>query len=416
MTGAGLLVSLSVVASAPAGVASSAQRAASSAPGVTSDSVTVGILTSLTGPTAPAFTGFTTGFQTLIDLQNAEGGVNGRTIKTVTADDQGTTTGALSAAETLVEQDHAFAIAAESTVTIGAAPYLHTANVPVVGSAIDASEWAPPNNNMFPTFGSPGTKAVVPANFGLFFKREGAKNVAIVGYDAPGATELGQEIQASVKAAGLKSTYLNNTIPFTQTGGFGSIVEAMKQQDADALYIIMTPTANFSLLEATKQADPAVKVIGMDDPPPPGTFSNAEALAAVQGVWVPSRWVPYTLKTPGTKAFQAALTKYSHQTAPPDQNEYDGWAAAAGIIKGLQEAGKSPTVNSFETGLRAVKDFNADGILNPPSNMKTSFGIGVPGVGPYPTLCVYWAQYKKTNLVSDSSPLCGGAVGKPKGS
>ena len=377
---------------------------------MTGNSVTVGLLTSLTGPTAAGFTTVATGFKARIADQNAQGGVNGRQIKVVLGDDQGSTAGALSAAQTLVEQKNVFAMGMISITGFAAAPYLTRQNVPVTGTSLDGPEWAPPNNNMFPTSGSPSPKFPAPSTFGTFFKREGSTNVAVVGYNTPTAAAAAKNVHSAVLAAGLKSTYLNSTIPLTQEGSFGSIVQQMKQEHVDGIYIEMQPTSNFSLLEAMKQAGMDVKAYLMDISPPATTFQNPAAAAAGQGTWVPSHWVPVGLNTPATKAFQAALLKYANQTAAPDENEYDGWAAASAIVKGLQEAGKNPTRASFESGLRAVTDFDADGLLVTPANMKASFGTGAEGTGPYPHNCYYYSQFKGSEWVPDAEPICGALV------
>jgi branched-chain amino acid transport system substrate-binding protein len=364
-------------------------------------------LTSLTGPAAAGFTTVPTGFKARIDLQNAEGGVNGRKINVVLGDDQATTSGALSAAQTLVEQKNAFAMGMVSITGFGAAPYLTRQNVPVTGTPLDGPEWAPPNNNMFPTSGSPSPKFPAPTTYGTFFKREGATNVAAVAYNTPTAAAGAKNLQASTEAAGLKSTYINSTIPLTQEGGFGSIVQQMKQEHVDGIYIEMQPTSNFALLEAMKQAGMNVKAYLMDISPPSAIFQNQAAASAAQSTWVPSHWVPAALQTPAAKAFQAALQKYAHQTAAPDENEYDGWAAADLLIKGLQLAGKNPTRDSFEKTLRAVTNYTAGGLLVSPANMTTSFGTGAEGSGPYSQNCYYYSQYQGTKWVPDAKPICG---------
>ena len=52
-----------------------------SAPGVTKNSITIGLLMSFTGPIADEFGDIQTGFDARIAMQNAQGGVYGRTIK-----------------------------------------------------------------------------------------------------------------------------------------------------------------------------------------------------------------------------------------------------------------------------------------------------------------------------------------------
>ena len=384
--------------------------AAASAPGVTAKSVNVGLLTSLTGPVAAGFTTVATGFKARIAMQNAHGGVNGRHINVVLGDDQGTTSGALTGAQTLVQQKNVFALGMISVVGFAAQPYLTREGVPVTGTPLDGPEWSPPNSNMFPTSGSPDAKFPAPATYGNFFKRQGATNVAVVANASPSAEAAAKNVGASAKFAGLKASYINYTIPFTQEGSFGSIVQQMKQENVNGIFIAMEPTAAFALLENMKQAGMNVKAYLMTLAPPAAVFQNAQAAAAAQGMWVPSHWVPVGVHTAATEAFQAALHTYADQTTAPDENEYDGWAAASAIIKGLQVAGKNPTRASFMKNLRAVTNFTADGLLVAPENMKTSFGDAAEGPGPSPGNCYWYSQYKGTGWVPDPKPVCGGLV------
>jgi len=58
-----------------------------------------------------------------VDKVNAAGGVDGHKLAFVTADTGSTPTGALSAAQKLVQQDGVFGVVEHSAVFIGAAPY-----------------------------------------------------------------------------------------------------------------------------------------------------------------------------------------------------------------------------------------------------------------------------------------------------
>jgi branched-chain amino acid transport system substrate-binding protein len=413
MTAAALVPFAAAACSSGSGPAAGYVAAGSngaSTTGVTANSVTMGLLTSLTGPVAAGFTTVATGFEARVDVQNAEGGVYGRHLDVVLGDDQGTTAGALSAAQTLVQQKQVFAVGMVSVVGFAAQPYLTREGIPVTGTPLDGPEWSPPNYNMFPTSGSPGPAFPAPVTFGAFFRRQGATNVAVVGNNSPSAVAAAENVGASAKAAGLKATYINDTIPFTQEGDFGSIVQQMKQENVDGIYIAMEPTAAFALLETMKQAAMDVKAYLTALAPPAAVFQNPAAAAAAQGIWAPSHWVPAGLHTPATRAFQAALRTYADQTAAPDENEYDGWAAASAIIKGLQVAGRNPTRASFTSGLRAVTDFTADGLLVSPENMKTSFGTDAEGPGPAPGDCYWYSQYRGTAWVPDPRPVCGGLV------
>jgi branched-chain amino acid transport system substrate-binding protein len=399
-----------ILASTAASAGTSGNKA--SAPGITKSTVTVGLISSFSGPLASGFTTVATGFNARIALQNAEGGVNGRKIEVVKGDDQGSPTQALAAAKLLVEQKHVFAIGAVSDVLFGATTYLTKQGVPVTGAPFDGPEWAPPNNNMFPNYGSPSPKYPAGKYFGNFFKAQGATNVAVVTYDVPTAVAVAKNVRASVEAVGLKATYINYTVPLTQEGNFGSIVAAMKQQGVNGVYFPLNPTQYFAILTEMAQAGLHMKATILGVPPTAGTALNAQTKADLKNTWVGTPWQPVQLETTATKAFQAALLKYEHQKTQPDRNEYEGWAAAAAIIQGLQVAGKNPTQASFISSLRKVNDFTADGLAVSPVSFTKSYGTGVEGpAGPAPKNCAYFLKYNGSQFVPlQSAPTCGGIV------
>jgi ABC-type branched-subunit amino acid transport system substrate-binding protein len=95
----GSVCALLVVALAANACGSSATSSsgAASDPGMTAKQISVGLVTSITGPAAANFTGAEQGAAARFALQNAQGGVDGRTIKLTVADDQSSPTGAQTA-------------------------------------------------------------------------------------------------------------------------------------------------------------------------------------------------------------------------------------------------------------------------------------------------------------------------------
>ena len=123
----------------PTGAGGAANTA--SAPGVSSDTIQVGLLTDFTGVASSTFGDTADGANARFFQQNAEGGVNGRMLKLDTADTTSSPAGALAAAQLLVAQKAVFGVIAVSALTFGSSAYLHAEGVPVVGSALDGPEW-----------------------------------------------------------------------------------------------------------------------------------------------------------------------------------------------------------------------------------------------------------------------------------
>ena len=153
-----------------------------------------------------------------------------------------------------------------------------------------------------------------------------------------------------------------------------------------------------------------IKAFLMAVAPPLSIYQNPQAQADAQGTWNDGPFNPPSLGTPAIKSFEAALAKYANQTTPPDQNEYNGWASASALIKGLEVAGQNPTQASFMSNLRKVSNFNGDGLVVSPVSFTTAFGTGAEGVGPYPQSCMAFEQYKGSQYVALPQPICGGLL------
>jgi len=389
---------------------SNAPARPSSAPGVTAKTISLGLFTSFTGPVAAGFSTVPDGFNARIALQNAEGGVDGRQLKVVNGDDQGSPTGAQAAAQTLVEQDHVFAVGAVGIFTFAAEPFFLKADEPVAGGAFDGTEWAPPDNNMFPNSGSPDPHYPAPVVWGRFFKQQGVTRLAIVGGPIPSALLQAKDIEASAKAAGIKVVYVDQSIPTAQNGNFENLVQQMKSDKVNGIWFNTEVQASFSILETAAQDGLIFKANAASAEAPSAVFQNPEAQKDGQNSWASTPYVPPTINNPGVKELIGALAKYEHQKALPDRNEYEGWIAADILITGLKLAGPNPTQASFLSKLRADNDYTADGLEVSPVSFNKSFGTGALDVGPAPQDCSYFVQYKGKQYVSPPKPICGGLV------
>jgi hypothetical protein len=80
-------------------------------------------------------------------------------VRYVVADTETSPGGALTAAKKLVQEDHMFAVVANSVLTFAAANFLTSQGIPVLGSAQDGPEWVT-SRNMFSVFGRADTTKV----------------------------------------------------------------------------------------------------------------------------------------------------------------------------------------------------------------------------------------------------------------
>ena len=141
------LMATSLGAAALTTSASSAGAAAStsSAPGVTSNSITVGTISTQTGTLASNFSSLIYGERAYFDYINAQGGVNGRKINYKYAlDDGGNPTTFNQLANTLINQDHVFAVTGVATAFFSPNLFVES-GIPTYGYNVTGNWAGPPN-------------------------------------------------------------------------------------------------------------------------------------------------------------------------------------------------------------------------------------------------------------------------------
>ena len=131
---------------------------------------------------------------------------------------------------------------------------------------------------------------------------------------------------------------------------------------------------------------------------------NSPAWSTLQGDYFLSLFRPWSLPNAGTQQMQAAMEKYAHFTKSqfPTFGQYEAWAGADLMIKGLQLAGPNPTHAAVIKDLRSLKSYNVNGLLPNPIDYSTIFGHDLP------QQCTWVMKAEKTGFVAISSkPICG---------
>jgi branched-chain amino acid transport system substrate-binding protein len=373
-----------------------------SAPGVTKTTITIGLMTSLTGNASSTFADTADGAQAAIDAQNAKGGVNGRKLELVTVDDQSSPAQDQVAAQNLVQNKHAFAIVGYTPYLFGGYQYLQKQGIPVTGAAFDGPEWGlQPNTNMF-SYVPLDAKYPATTIDGLFLKSIGVTSMAGFAYGvSPSSIASIKQMQKSVVAAGLKAGYTNLSVPF---GGvdFTADVLQMKKSNVNGFACSCVESSDLAVATAAKQGGLSAKGLfftGYSQ----STLTDPTAAAAAQDQYFTTVTVPYELHQPATDAILAALKQYDphYKGGDPDYGLQGGYLATQLMIKGLEVAGQNPTRQSFISGLHGVSSYDADGALASP----VSFALA--DFGKYPqNSCAYFVQLKGTQFVP-TPKVCG---------
>ena len=261
----------------------------------------------------------------------------------------------------------AFGIVSQSPLFFLAAKYPKQAGVPVTGTYDDGPEWGTqPYTNMFASDdGSVDPKYPVNTQIGDFLKQHGGTVLGAYGYgispsSSRAAIATGRVVPARRGQGGgpehdcsLRRRRLHRPSARRQAG---------RHQRHGARPSTTTRTTHWPT--ALKQAGVKLKATLFATGYEPDVI-NSPVWSTLQGDYFLSLFRPWSLPDAGTQQMQAAMEKYAHFTKSqfPTFGQYEAWAGADLMIKGLQLAGPNPTRSAVIKDLRGLKSYNANGLL-----------------------------------------------------
>jgi branched-chain amino acid transport system substrate-binding protein len=374
----GAMLSLAVAACGSSGASSggttpssSSLVNASSHPGITASSVTVGMVASLTGPASSSFgQACVQGAQAAFNQINAKGGVYGRKLKLVTADDASSTTQDLTAVQSLISRG-VFGILVCTPEFFAGYRATVSQGIPVTGDGIDGPEWSSSKyQNLFGAWGSDASNYPTFTTSGKYFKQYGVTKLGVVSAsDSPSAQGTANAIIASAKLAGIPTVVKDYSQPIGSTNYTATAV-AMKNAGVNGVATEQVTDSNVALITALKQQGVKLKAEFISGGYQQAMLESSATVAAMQGLSFQSQWAPADLDSPATKAFVAALATVGYRLPNPAEGQTQSYFPALTFIKGLQVAGKNPTWGSFITGLHSVHNYTANGLIAPVNYAK----------------------------------------------
>ena len=375
--------------------------------GVTAKEVKVGYIFSKAGLAGSTFENAADGFNARVKEENAKGGVNGRKIVPVIADDSGSTNN-LVAAQNLVQNEKVFLVVNNSPFAFLGYRFLLDNGVPMVGGGYDGNEYGQPGNeklisilgNNLPVYG-----AQYKGGFVDLMKKAGAKNVGTVAYgSSASSTAAAKNLQKyPVPEAGLNAAYTNTTVDFGTTD-VGPLVLGMKNAGVDAVYLPLVLSTNLAIVQTAAQNNLKFKLAVLATGYGQALLDQPAAQAIGPEVLLAQAWAPVELKTAATKKFASDLTKYTSYKGVPDFGVYTGYLTADLMIKGLQAAGKNLTRNGFITATKGLNTWDAAGLSCQPVD------VSAEGFGTAPkTACSWYVRIKNGKFVPypNSKPIRG---------
>ncbi len=332
--------------------------------GITDSEIVLGAFTPMTGPVADPGNGALKGQQVVFDAVNAAGGVQGRQIKFVTADDKYDPAEAQKAARRLNEQDGIFAFSGSIGTPnfVGVLPYIQEEGIPAIGP------YAP--SNQVGVMENPHVYMIWP-NFVDEFQVSTKylvdnlepKKLAMIQMQG----DVGDDALTGVQNALEGTSYTLDTIVPVEatTTDYSPMVQALKDSGADWVISINQPTGTGQVIQAAKKIGYTPNWLTQSD------MTDGGWVAAFapdnEGLLAATKAAALTSDDPKVKEFIDAY-KAATGEDPTLWNEV-GYTQALVTVEALKNAPaltrecleySLQNMSGFETGLIPPVTFSAD--------------------------------------------------------
>jgi ABC-type branched-subunit amino acid transport system substrate-binding protein len=371
------------------GVSGAAGSSAATSPGVTSNSITVGSISTQTGTLASGFSSLIAGEKAYFDYINAQGGVNGRKIDyKYQLDDGGNPTTFNQLANTLINQDHVFAVTGLATAFFSPNIFVE-AKIPSYGYDVTGN-WAGPNN----LFGAGGSVQYYPAEgpeVAYVAKHVHAKSIALLAYNFVSSAAGCQAAATGLTAAGYNVSYSDYKINYPGTT-VATDVQRMKQAGADMVLSCMDVQGNISMARAIQQYGLKITQLWLNGNDQQTLNQNKSLM---QGVYFDIQHVPFSASQslyPGLKVYLKEMKKYAPQFVY-DEVAIQGWESGSLFVAGVKAAGKNLTQANVINQTNKISAFTAGGLIAPVNWVNAGHSGNAP---PY---CAAYIQVQGTKFV-----------------
>jgi branched-chain amino acid transport system substrate-binding protein len=332
--------------------------------GITDTEIVLGAFTPMTGPVADPGNGALKGQQVVFDAVNAAGGIDGRQIKFVTADDAYDPAKAQEAARRLNEQDQVFAFSGSIGTPnfVAVLPYIKAEGIPAIGP------YAP--SNQVGVMENPQVYMIWPNFVDEFYVStkyliENIKPQKLAMIQMQG--DVGDDALAGVQKALEGTDYTLDTIVKVEatTTDYSPMVQELKDSGADWVISINQPTGTGQVIQAAKKIGYEPNWLTQSD------MTDGGWVAAFapdnEGLVAATKAAPLTSDDPKVQEF---ISTYKAATGedPTLWNEV-GYTQALVTVEALKNAPaltrecleySLQNMSGFETGLIPPVTFSAD--------------------------------------------------------
>ncbi len=342
--------------------------AANETEGVTDDTVKIGSFQALTGAVAPIGVSMKKGLDAYFNWINENGGINGRTIEFIVADDQFNPSKTVVEVKRMVEQDNVFAIVGGlgTPGCLAVMDYLNEAGVPFVYQGSGSSLLAvPPKEYIFtvqPNYLS--TEGPVAAKY--LVEKRGFDKIAIVYRADDSGKEALEGFKSWLEENGHEDKLVEALPVDPSATSFDNEIIKLLNSGAKAVYMLtfVPQTPNF----IKQSADYGYVPLFL------GSYANADA-TIVQLAGDASEdfeslaWVDVgDMENPNVQKYYEIYDE-SFPGELPNAYAAAGFIAAEVFVEALNRAGEEPTREKLVEALEGMSDWT--GLITPTITYKT---------------------------------------------
>lgn len=344
-------------------------------PGVTKDSIKIGIFGPMTGA-ASSFGKAELGIQAVYKDVNAHGGINGRKIETVLEDTACDPAKGIAAVKKLIAEDQVFMLhgGSCSNVVMAVKPQIAASGVPyVVASAASTQISDPVAANIFQTVATTATMGRVMVDFAM--TRPGAKRIAIISHsDEWGKSGRDPAVDELKTKFGLTPvadvTFERGSINATPQ------VLQIKNAKPDFVLAFLYPAEFAIFLRDSYKYGLSVPTMGNQAITIEDTARQVANPAIMKNVYV---FFPFQaqLDDPKLARWTEIFKKYNPGVRL-ETSSVLGMGGAVAVVHALREAGPDLTRAKVIDGLNNLRNFET-GILAAPLDFSPQHHAGMNG-------------------------------------
>ena len=363
--------------------------------GVTANQITVGVMASVSGPLGnETFSPPGYGARAYFAALDARGGVNGRTVKVVTCDDQSTGSGNQQCVHRLIDNDHVFALAATTVLNYAGASYVNSKGVPDVGGEPVTTAYDTYRHlysiagSDEPRNGTAGWNGKIPNSTEVYrwlAQKLGARTAAVVYYNQADSARYARQIEHGLRAEHF--TVVPEEVDFALPD-FTSAALDLKARHVDVVLDALDTSGNGALCKAIDQQDVHVtaKVTTVQGWNAQVRKDYADAPGCRNALYATAGERNYEdTSIPVVKQFRDDMVKYfPGRESKLSMWELEGWTAAQWLTDAISSCGASVTRACVETFLNRREPYDGHGmrvpvgfprLATPPSTTRACFNV-----------------------------------------